>query len=56
MEKELQKMEPKKWIQRYQIRGRDPLFIDTLSKLWPSDQKQFGHSGLCHVISQQYVV
>jgi len=26
-----------KWIQRYQIRGGGPLFIDTWSKSWPSD-------------------
>ena len=32
MEKELQKMEPKNGFMDAKLRGRDPLFIDTLSK------------------------
>ena len=56
MEKELQKMEPKNGFRDAKLRGEGPIFIDTLSKSWPSDQKHFGRSGLHHIISQQYTV
>ena len=46
-------MEFKNGFKAIKLRGR-PLFIDTLSKSWPSDQRHFRRSGLRHVISQQY--
>ncbi|GAY33167.1 hypothetical protein CUMW_274700 [Citrus unshiu] len=45
-------MESKNGFKAIKLRGR-PLFIDTLSKSWPSDQRHFRRSGLRHVISQQ---
>ena len=56
MEKELQKMEPKNGFRDIKLEGKSLLFIDTLSKSWPSDKKHFGRSGLRHVINQQYAV
>ncbi|GAY63991.1 hypothetical protein CUMW_230070 [Citrus unshiu] len=55
MEKELQKMDPKNGFRDIKLGGESPLFIDTLSKSWPSDRKHFRRSGLRHVISQQIV-
>ena len=50
-------MESKNRFRDIKLGGRGgPIFIDALSKLWPSDQKYFGHSGLRHAISQQYAV
>ena len=37
MAKELQKMESKNGFRDAKLGGRGPLFIDTLSKSWPSD-------------------
>ena len=37
MENELQKMDPKTGFRDAKLGGRGPLFIDTLSKSWPSD-------------------
>ena len=37
MEKELQKMDPKNGFRGIKLGGREPLFIDTWSKSWPSD-------------------
>ena len=56
MEKELQKMDPKNRFRDIKLEGRSPIFIDTWSKSWLLDKKQFGRSGLHHVISQQYAV
>ncbi|GAY68407.1 hypothetical protein CUMW_263900 [Citrus unshiu] len=49
-------MESKNGFRDINLGGESPLFIDTLSKSWPSDQKHFGRLGLRHVISQQILI
>ena len=49
-------MELKNELRDAKLGGRDPVFIDTLSKSWPSDKKYFGRLRLGHIISQQYTV
>ena len=56
MENELQKIESKNRFRAIKLGGESPLFIDTLSKSWLSDQKQFGRPRVRHVISEQYTV
>ena len=48
MEVELQKMEIKNEFKDAKL-GRNPFFIDTLNKSWPSNSKRFGRLGLRHV-------